>query len=290
MPKSKRDRQVSLTATKKKGLEFKQNLITVVRECLDTYENAFIISMFNQRNQHLKDLRQQWSDSRFIFGKNKVIGLALGRGPESEYKPNIFRISPYLVGNVGILFTNKSKEEVLKFFEAYSCPDYARAGNIALEDVTIKAGNLEQFQHTMEPQLRQLSMHTSLKKGVVHLDSDFKVCSKGDKLTPEQCRLLKLFDKMHATFQIKVKVFWTTSGHYEVFDSKIDDAEEELEEEDEDEDDEEEEEEEEEEEDVNNNKKKQKTTASKENEKVKAVAKEQPKAKPVLRTSNRKSK
>lgn len=54
-------RKVSLTVTKKKGLEFKQNFITEVRELLDTYENLFVISMFNQRNFFLKDLRKDFS-------------------------------------------------------------------------------------------------------------------------------------------------------------------------------------------------------------------------------------
>jgi mRNA turnover protein 4 len=60
--------------------------------------------------------------------------------------------------------------------------------------VTIHAGPLEQFQHTMEPQLRKLGLHTSLKKGVIHLDTDFDVCKKGDKLNPEQARLLVNFE------------------------------------------------------------------------------------------------
>jgi mRNA turnover protein 4 len=42
----------------------------------------------------------------------------------------------------------------------------------------------------MEPQLRQLGMRTSLKKGIVTLDVDYQICKKGDKLTPEQARLL----------------------------------------------------------------------------------------------------
>ena len=125
-----------------------------------------------------------------MFGKNKVISLALGRGAESEYKENLHKITPYLFGNIGLLFTNRSKDEVHKYFEEYSCPDYARSGNIATDDAAISAGPLEQFQHTMEPQLRKLGLHTSLKKGVVYLDSDFTICKKGDKLNPEQARLL----------------------------------------------------------------------------------------------------
>lgn len=92
------------------------------------------------------------------------------------------------------------------YFESYECPDYARSGNIATEDVTINAGPLTQFQHTMEPQLRKLGMHTSLKKGIVTLESDFVLCKKGDKLTPEQARLLVIFFYFSI---IKINIFYS---------------------------------------------------------------------------------
>lgn len=83
-----------------------------------------------------------------------------------------------------------SKFVNFRFFSKYSEPDYARTGNIATEDVSILAGPLTQFQHTMEPELRKLGLHTSLKKGIVTLDVDYTICKKGDKLKPEQARLL----------------------------------------------------------------------------------------------------
>jgi len=217
MPKSKRDRTVSLTVTKKKGLEFKQNLITEIRECLDIYENLFVISMFNQRNTFLQELRLHWGDSKFLFGKNKVITLAFGRGPESEYKENLHKLTSHLIGNIGLLFTNRTKEDVLKYFAHFSRPDFARSGNIAKEDVTIEAGSLEQFQHTMEPQLRQLGLHSSLTKGIITLDKEFHICKAGDKLTPEQARCLKLFGEKQATFKVNIKLFWNKNGGFEIF-------------------------------------------------------------------------
>ena len=114
----------------------------------------------------------------------------MGRSPESEYKESIHKVTPFLLGNVGLLFTNRGKDEVLKYFAGYSCPDFARSGKVATEDVTLTAGALEQFQHTMEPQLRKLGLHTSLKRGIVTLDTDYEVCKKGAKLTPEQAQLL----------------------------------------------------------------------------------------------------
>ena len=63
---------------------------------------------------------------------------------------------PYLIGSIGLFFTNRSRQEVASFFATYSHPDYARSGNLAQTQVTIPVGPLEQFQHTMEPQLRKL--------------------------------------------------------------------------------------------------------------------------------------
>lgn len=51
---------------------------------------------------------------RFFLGKNRVISVALGRSKEDECKENVHEISKRLKGQCGILFTDKSSEEVFK--------------------------------------------------------------------------------------------------------------------------------------------------------------------------------
>ena len=100
-----------------------------------------------------------------------------------------------------------------------------------------------------------------MKKGVVHLDVAHQICQKGDKLTPEQARLLKLFEHMQAEFKIKVKMGYSkASEQFEIIDASVD--EEELATES---DDEEEEEEGEEEEEAEVQTKKKKTKADQNN-------------------------
>ena len=45
------------------------------------------------RNDRLKDVRMKWKDSRFFYGKNRVIQLALGRTEAEEYKERLHTIS-----------------------------------------------------------------------------------------------------------------------------------------------------------------------------------------------------
>jgi len=225
MPKSKRDKKVSLTQTKKKGLELKQKVVDEIRTCCDKYQRIFTFSTQNMRNSKLKDVRQEWKTSRFHFGKNKLLGLALGKAKADEYKDGLSEISGRLWGQTGLLFTDSTKEEVLKWFAEYSEPDYARSGNKANQTVTLAAGPLPEFTHSMEPQLRQLGLPTSLDRGVITLTREHKVCDAGATLTPEQCRILKLFGHQMAEFRMTVESMWSQDGKFEVILSSEDSVE-----------------------------------------------------------------
>ncbi|KAE8750052.1 hypothetical protein FOCC_FOCC003176 [Frankliniella occidentalis] len=213
MPKSKRDKKISLTNTAKKGLQFKQQSVEEVRKCVDSYERIFVFSVENMRNGKLKDLRDDWKkDSRFFFGKNKVMQLGLGKSKEDEPHLNLHRLSKQLIGQCGLLFTNRSKQEVVDFFETFTAPDYARSGFVSTEEIILPEGPLPDFAHSLEPHLRQLGMPTSLQKGVITLVKDYTVCKKGTVLTPDQARILKLMGRQMAEFRVTLKCMWDKDG------------------------------------------------------------------------------
>ena len=232
MPKSKRLQRIAISKSSKKlkgnrGLELKQQLVKKIRSRLDNCSNLFVIRLYNERTDKLQAVRSHFPPSEssyFFFGKNRVMQLALGRTPATEYHPSLAKISPFLVGKMGLMLTNRSPQEVLEYFNQLKMEDYARAGNRVQQDVKIDEGPLDGFQHTMEPLLRSLGLTTTLKKGVVHLLKPFTICSTGDVLTPEQAKLLKLFQHPLAQFQIKVKAHWNkNSEQVRVFDIHDDD-------------------------------------------------------------------
>ena len=69
-------------------------------------------------------------------------------------------------------------------------------------------GLLEQLSDFMEAHLRQLSLPTAPKKGVVNLLSDYKVCKEGNVLIPEQAHILKLFAYKMAELKVTLKYMW----------------------------------------------------------------------------------
>lgn len=217
MPKSKRNKVVTLSRTGKKGFDRRVDLVEHVRKACDDYASIYLFSVDNMRNQKMKDVRQKWLTSRFFFGKNKVMALGLGKSKENEYKENLHKLANRLTGEVGIMCTNEAKEDVVKWFNNYSEEDFARSGCVATETVTLPAGDLDQntFPHSMEPTLRALGLPTSLDKGIVNLTQDYTVCTEGDTLTPVQCTILKHFNKTTVQFQLELKCVWHSSGIFE---------------------------------------------------------------------------
>lgn len=167
----------------------------------------FIFSYENMRGAPLKELREKWSDSRFFLGKNKVMQIALGRDSETAFRPGLDKVSQALAGQVGLLFTNKPRDEVLSFFKAFKTLDYARYGSKATESFEVKAGLLD-LPFTMAEQLRALGMPVELDHGKVRLTRDFIVCEKGDLLSSEQSHLLKHFAKPMAYFRLSMLAMW----------------------------------------------------------------------------------
>lgn len=55
---------MTLSKTVKKGLERKQSLRDEVVKAVEKYENIFVFSVQNMRNAKLKDVRNDWKDSR----------------------------------------------------------------------------------------------------------------------------------------------------------------------------------------------------------------------------------
>ncbi|XP_075028701.1 mRNA turnover protein 4 homolog isoform X2 [Calonectris borealis] len=232
MPKSKRDRKVSLTRTPRKGLEAKQALIAEVSAARPGPARCpaprsppanrcpAAAEVRGHLQVHLRLLRGQHEEQQ-----------AEGCPERLEAQ----QVSKRLRGEVGLLFTNRSRDEVDEWFSKFKEVDFARAGNKATYAVNLDTGPLEQFPHSMEPQLRQLGLPTALKKGVVTLLSDYEVCKEGDVLTPEQARVLKLFGYEMAEFKVTIKFLWNSeTGEFQKL---VEDTAEEEEEEDDNDDD-----------------------------------------------------
>lgn len=243
MPRSKRSKVISLTKTDKKpGRENNERLFTKIRECIDEYQTCLVFSVENMRNTHLKEVRTDLNDSRYVhihpcndsiqnqnigkltpppfssrlfFGKTKVMAKALGTTSAEEYRENLSHLASHLAGNVGLLFTNRPGQEIIDYFETFVKADYARMNCIAPLTFVVPEGTVYStggqipaeedvpLAHSLESTVRALGMPTRLAQGKVHLDQPYTVCKEGKKLDSKQANLLKQFGCAVAEFRVE---------------------------------------------------------------------------------------
>lgn len=209
MPKSRRAKVVPLTKVKPKGREHKSELMDKMREHVENYTDVYTFSVHNMRTNVMQAIREERrGDTKIFMGNNKVMMLALGKDEGSSLKPNLYKLSKFLTGLCGVMYTNLPKKTVKEYFGSQSAEVFARAGQPASQSLTIPAGPLPQFPHSMFAHLSKLGLPIKLDKGVIIALNDTTVCEKGDILSTEAAQLLKLFGMQTAEFRIELTAHW----------------------------------------------------------------------------------
>ncbi|OCF35482.1 mRNA turnover protein 4 [Kwoniella heveanensis BCC8398] len=226
MPRSRRSKITTLSKTPFRSTKAsKQALVNEIRAQVDKYDHVWVFSVGDMRNEGLKEVRSQWRGTgRFFFGKGKVMAKALGETAETEYQEGLSELAKRLRGQIGLFFTSHPVDETVEWFDSWTKKEYARMGARATEDITLPEGPLltpynesgsgDPFPHSMEPQLRALGLSTSLVRGVPSLNNPHVLCRKGEKLSSEKCRILKLLAVQMAEFRIHLGSRWTKGTGY----------------------------------------------------------------------------
>lgn len=217
MPRSKRSKLVTLAQTDKKGKENKVRIFDEVREALDEYKFVWVLQLDDVRTPVLQDIRSDWTGSKLMLGKRRVLEKALGDTAAEEYKENSHKLAKLCTGVAGLLFTNESSETVTAYFTAYTKADFCRAKTKLPLDFTIPEGIVYSrggqipveddvpMSHSMEETLRnKFKIPTKIKSGKIFLNEPFAVCSKGDTLDVTQALILKLFGVAAAEFKVRM--------------------------------------------------------------------------------------
>ena len=164
MPRSKRDKKITLTKVKKRGRDGRTELIDKVRAAVDEHAFLYVLKFDALRSVGFNDVRREWRESSLFLGKNKLMALALGRTPEDEVHDNARRVSARLIGDAALLATSRPRKDVLGFFEKLATPQFACAGTLATKTVKIAAGTLpaDKFPTSKLPELRKLGVEAEV--------------------------------------------------------------------------------------------------------------------------------
>lgn len=181
----------------------KEAYVAKLDNLFNTYSSLFLIGVDNVGSQQLHDVRRKLrGTAEIIMGKNTMIRRYLRVAMEE--KPDLEKLIPHIVGNVGFVFTNTDLSEVLESLTADRVAAPAKPGAIAPCEVVIPSGPTG-----MEPGktafFQALGIPTKITRGSIEITSDVPLFATGDKVGPSEAILLNMMNISPFTYGIVVK-------------------------------------------------------------------------------------
>merc|ERR1712166_92876 len=117
-------------------------------------------------------------------------------------------------------YLRQDQERGLKNFSELVEPDFARAGFVAPRDAIITNEMLANHPVSMmEQQFRKQGLLVKIDNGKITLldgMEEYRLCKKGETLSPEKCKALSHFGIKLSEFSVKLVCYWSKTGEFEM--------------------------------------------------------------------------
>jgi len=161
-----------------------------LEECLRKYPRSFLVDCDFVGSKQISDIRVAMrGKAELVFGKNTMIRRCLKNLTADGEHPEWEAIIPYMVGNLGFIFTTGDLTDLEAIVKEYVKPAAAKAGVIAPVSCTIPKGptGLDPAQTSF---FQALNIATKINKGSIEIINDCKVITEGNKVGSSEAALL----------------------------------------------------------------------------------------------------
>jgi len=174
-----------------------------LKEILGSYRNALIVGVDNVGSNQLQKIRLATrKDSTVLMGKNTIIRKVIRELAPNN--PKLEALLPYVVGNMGFVFSNGDLSKIRDIVSANKVPAVAKSGAYAPDDVYVPPGptGLDPAQTSF---FQALNIATKIAKGSIEIVNTVHLIKKGEKITASAVALLTKLDIKPFFYGVKVQ-------------------------------------------------------------------------------------
>jgi large subunit ribosomal protein LP0 len=156
------------------------------------YKNVMIIGVDNVGSNQLQKIRIALRGKAIvIMGKNTLMRKLIR--DNLERNPKLEALLPYVIGNMGLVFTNEEMSSLRSVITSFKVPAAAKTGVTAPDDVFVPPGptGLDPGQTAF---FQALNIATKIARGAIEIINEVHLIKKGDKVTSSAVALLAKLD------------------------------------------------------------------------------------------------
>lgn len=166
----------------------KRDEVALLKKYCEEYNVIGLVSMEKMDARSITKLRKALRGQVVMrMSKKRLIKRALG---ESK-KKNLVNLADEIKGSSAIIFTNMNPVSLSQFLKDRATKGPAKAGDIAPEDIVVKAGNTRIAPGPIISELNSvLKLPTMIKDGTIHIRQDTTTHHTGDSIDLKAALLL----------------------------------------------------------------------------------------------------
>jgi len=196
--------------------EWKAKYFEKINALLDEYPKCFIVGADNVGSSQMQKIRISLRGHAVILmGKNTMMRKAI-RG-SLERNPNLEKILPHVVENVGFVFTKEDLSFIREKLQENKVAAPAKAGAIAPLDVILPA-QVTPLGPEKTSFFQALSITTKITRGTIEIVNDVNLIKKGDKVGASEAALLNMLNISPFSYGLQIKQVYDSGA---VFDPSI---------------------------------------------------------------------
>jgi len=171
---------------------WKANYFVKIEKFFDEYDKCFIVCADNVGSLQMQQIRMSLRGrAEVLMGKNTMMRKAI-RGMLDKH-PELEKILPCIVGNIGFVYTNEDLNEIRDLLLANKVKAPARAGAIAPLEVKVPAQNTG-----LGPEktsfFQALSIPTKISRGTIEIINEVALIAVGEKVGMSEATLLNMLN------------------------------------------------------------------------------------------------
>jgi large subunit ribosomal protein LP0 len=190
---------------------WKGKYFTRIVTLFDEYPKCFLVGVDNVGSKQMQEIRVAMrGHGEILMGKNTMIRKAIREHVQQEAPSKLL---PYVVGNVGFVFTNEDLGDIRKKLLENKRGAPAKAGAIAPCDVKLPPQN-----SGMGPEktsfFQALQIPTKISKGTIEILNEVHLIKVGEKVGASEAALLNMLSIQPFSYGLAVQQVYDNGTIY----------------------------------------------------------------------------
>jgi large subunit ribosomal protein LP0 len=191
---------------------WKKNYFVRIANLFNEYQKCLIVGVDNVGSKQMQEIRHAMrGHGEILMGKNTMIRKAI-RGHLNEL-PQLEKLLPYIVGNIGFVFTKEDLGEIRKKLLENKRGAPAKAGAIAPCDVKLPPQNTG-----MGPEktsfFQALQIPTKISRGTIEILNEVFLIKTGEKVGASEAALLNMLNIQPFSYGLVVQEVYDSGSIY----------------------------------------------------------------------------